>query len=51
MYMLLILSVSSRSSCMAILNMFAAVHDEDPRCSYDGKMELEKFKECINNLA
>ena len=43
--------LNCRSSCMALLNMFAAVRDQDPRCSFEGGMELEKFKECINNLA
>ena len=40
-----------RASCMALMNMFAAVHDEDQRCQVgDDGMDLDKLEECLNNL-
>ena len=40
-----------RASCMALMNMFAAVHDENQRCQVgaDG-MDLDKLEECLSNL-
>ena len=36
---------------MALMNMFAAVHDEDQRCQVgDDGMDLDKLEECLNNL-
>ena len=36
---------------MAIMNMFAAVHDQDQRCALgDDGMDLNKLTECLNNL-
>ena len=36
---------------MALMNMFAAIHDEDQRCQVGGDgMDLDKLEECLNNL-
>ena len=40
-----------RASCVALMNIFAAVQDEDQRCQVeDDGMDLDKLEECLNNL-